>query len=196
MGVPTWISKKLKSRTRILESDFDPSKVLTVAADGTGNFTTITDAINFAPNNSNDKTHIYVKQGLYEENVEIPSYKTHIVLLGDGADITTITGKRSVGDGWTTFRSATLVYLNSHIDSFINPAGWTQWSDDNDDQELKTLYYGEYDNDGPSSSTDDRVQWKGYHKMDVDATYNFTVSEFISGDEWLDSTAFPYDHRV
>nr|POE83172.1 putative pectinesterase/pectinesterase inhibitor 12 [Quercus suber] len=108
MGVPTWISKKLKSRTRILESDFDPSKVLTVAADGTGNFTTITDAINFAPNNSNDKTHIYVKQGLYEENVEIPSYKTHIVLLGDGADITTITGKRSVGDGWTTFRSATL----------------------------------------------------------------------------------------
>ncbi|KAK7839160.1 putative pectinesterase/pectinesterase inhibitor 12 [Quercus suber] len=325
MGVPTWISKKLKSRTRILESDFDPSKVLTVAADGTGNFTTITDAINFAPNNSNDKTHIYVKQGLYEENVEIPSYKTHIVLLGDGADITTITGKRSVGDGWTTFRSATLgmagakkhqavalrvnanfaalykchingyqdtlyvhsfrqfyrecdilgtidfivgnavvifqgcniwsrmpmpgqftvitsqsrdsadedtgisiqncsilatndlysnsssvksylgrpwrvysrtVYLNSHIDSFINPAGWTQWSDDNDDQELKTLYYGEYDNDGPGSSTDDRVQWEGYHKMDVDATYNFTVSEFISGDEWLDSTAFPYDHGV
>ena len=108
MGVPTWISKKLKSRTRVLESEFDPSKVLTVAADGTGNFTTITDAINFAPNNSNDKTHIYVKQGLYEENVEIPSYKTHIILLGDGADITTITGKRSVGDGWTTFRSATL----------------------------------------------------------------------------------------
>ena len=108
MGVPTWISKKLKSRTRVLESEFDTSKVLTVAADGTGNFTTITDAINFAPNNSNDKTHIYVKQGLYEENVEIPSYKTHIVLLGDGADITTITGKRSVGDGWTTFRSATL----------------------------------------------------------------------------------------
>ena len=91
-----------------MESEFDPSKVLTVAADGTGNFTTIADAINFAPNNSNDKTHIYVKQGLYEENVEIPSYETHIVLLGDGADITTITGKRSVGDGWTTFRSATL----------------------------------------------------------------------------------------
>ncbi|XP_075673879.1 putative pectinesterase/pectinesterase inhibitor 12 [Castanea sativa] len=72
----------------------------------------------------------------------------------------------------------------------------TQWSDDNDDQELKSLYYEEYDNGGPSSSTDDRVQWKGYHKMDVDATYNFTVLEFIKDDEGLDSTAFPYDHGV
>ena len=107
-GVPTWISKKSKSRTRILESEYDPSKVLTVAADGTGNFTTITDAINFAPNNSNDRTHIYVKQGVYEENVEIPSYKQNIFLHGDGTDATKITGNRSVGDGWTTFRSATL----------------------------------------------------------------------------------------
>ena len=108
MGVPTWISKKSKSRTRILESEYDPSKVLTVAADGTGNFTTITDAINFAPNNSNDRTHIYVKQGVYEENVEIPSYKTHIVLLGEGSDVTKIIGNRSVGDGWSIFRSAIL----------------------------------------------------------------------------------------
>ena len=102
--------------------------------------------------------------------------------------------KSYLGRPWRGYSRT--VYLNSHIGSFINPAGWTQWSNDNDDQELKTLYYGEHDNDGPGSSTDDRVQWKGYHKMDVDATYNFTVSEFISGDEWLDSTAFPYDHGV
>ena len=107
MGVPTWISRKLDSRTRILENEYD--HVLTVATDGTGNFTTITDAINFAPNNSyNERTFIYVKQGVYEENVEIPDYKPNIVLLGDGADVTLITGDRSMGDGWTTFRSATL----------------------------------------------------------------------------------------
>ena len=93
----------------MLASENDPSKVLTVAADGTGNFTTITDAINSAPNNnSNDKTIIHVKQGVYEENVVIPSYKTHVVLLGGGADVTNTTGNRSVGDGWTIFRSATL----------------------------------------------------------------------------------------
>jgi pectinesterase len=51
---------------------------------------------------------IYVKEGIYDENVEIPSYKTNIVMLGDGSDSTIITGNRSVVDGWTTFRSATL----------------------------------------------------------------------------------------
>ena len=93
----------------MLASENDPSKVLTVAADGTGNFTTITDAINFAPNNSNDiQTRIYVKQGLYEENVVIPSYKRNIFMHGDGTDFTIITGNRSKVDGWTTFSSATL----------------------------------------------------------------------------------------
>lgn len=109
MGViPTWMSRKTR---RILQSSgdvYDPSEVLTVAADGTGNFTTITDAINFTPNNSYDRTLIYITKGVYEENVEIPSYKPNIVFLGDGNDVTFITGKRSVVDGWTTFRSATV----------------------------------------------------------------------------------------
>ncbi|CAN6541334.1 unnamed protein product [Malus baccata var. baccata] len=107
MSIPRWLSRRDR---RILESsgdEYDPREVLTVAADGSGNFTTISDAIIFAPNNSYDRTIIYVKEGVYEENVEIPSYKTNIVLLGDGSDITFITGNRSVVDGWTTFRSAT-----------------------------------------------------------------------------------------
>lgn len=109
-GVPTWLSRK---DSRILESpdgdEYDPGQVLTVAADGTGNFTTITDAINFAPNNSyDDRIIIYVKEGTYEENVEIPIYKPNIVLLGGGSDVTLITGDRSVAGGWTTFGSATL----------------------------------------------------------------------------------------
>ena len=108
VDVPTWISKKLDSRTRILDGIYLHSMMLTVASDGTGNFTTITDAINFAPNNSNDQTRIYVKQGVYEENVEIPSYKRNIFMHGDGIDATIITGNRSKVDGWTTFSSATL----------------------------------------------------------------------------------------
>ncbi|KAL1805009.1 hypothetical protein ACET3Z_028077 [Daucus carota] len=47
--------------------------------------------------------------GAYQDNVDIPSYKTNIVLLGDGSDLTFVTGNKSVGDGWTSFRSATLV---------------------------------------------------------------------------------------
>ncbi|CAK7352268.1 unnamed protein product [Dovyalis caffra] len=107
LGFPKWMSKKDR---QILQSDdeYDTSEELIVATDGTGNFSTITDAINFAPNNSYDRIIIRVREGVYEENVEIPSYKTNIVLLGDGTDFTFISGSRSVGDGWTTFRSATL----------------------------------------------------------------------------------------
>ncbi|XP_016515991.2 putative pectinesterase/pectinesterase inhibitor 12 [Nicotiana tabacum] len=333
---PRWLSHKDR---RILQSDYEPNDevAFTVAADGTGNFSTITEAIDFAPNNSDDRIFIYVKEGVYQENVEIPSWKTNIVLLGDGSDVTVVTGNRSVVDGWTTFRSATVavsgegylarditfentagpekhqavalrinadlaaiyrctitgfqdtlyahsfrqfyrecdiygtvdyifgnaavvfqgcnivsrmpmpgqftvitaqsrdspeeytgisiqncsilatedlysnsssinsylgrpwrnysrtVYLESYIDGFIEPEGWKEWSGN---QSLDTLYYGEYDNTGPASATDNRVTWLGYHIMDYYDASNFTVSEFITGEEWLDSTSFPYDDGV
>ena len=99
-----WLS--MKNRRRLLQSN--DGGELVVAADGTGNFSFINEAINFAPHDRAGRTVIYVKEGTYEENVEIPSYKTNIVLFGDGKDVTVITGNRSVVDGWTTFRSATL----------------------------------------------------------------------------------------
>ncbi|KAI7750934.1 hypothetical protein M8C21_026915 [Ambrosia artemisiifolia] len=70
---------------------------------------------------------VYTKQGLYEENVEIPSYKTNIVIFGEGSDMTMITGNRSVMDGWTTFRFATVVVSGegflAHDIGFHNLAG-------------------------------------------------------------------------
>ncbi|KAI3775633.1 hypothetical protein L1987_50214 [Smallanthus sonchifolius] len=333
----SWISRK----DRHNESDYDYDddddyNTLTVATDGSGNFTTITDAINFAPNNSIDRVIIYVKQGLYEENVEIPSNKPNIVLLGDGSDTTVISGNRSVIDGWTTFRSATVavsgdgflacdigfhnsagpekhqavalrinadlaavyrcaissyqdtlyvhsfrqffrecdiygtidyifgnaavvfqgcniisrmpmpgqftvisaqsrdspdqqtgisfqncsilatedlrnsttvknylgrpwrpysrtVFIESYIDDLIDPKGWIRWSGD---EGLDTLYYGEYANVGPGSNVGGRVTWPGHHVMDYYEASNFTVSEFITGQEWLESTTFPYDDGV
>ncbi|KAI3714459.1 hypothetical protein L6452_21413 [Arctium lappa] len=341
-SLPKWLSRKdflIGNDTDYDDNDDDDddySSMITVAADGSGNFTTITDAINFAPNNSVDRIIIYIKQGLYEENVEIPSYKPNIVLLGEGSDITIISGNRSVVDGWTTFRSATVavsgegflardigfhniagpekhqavalrinadfaavyrcvisgyqdslyvhsfrqfyrecdiygtidyifgnaavvfqgcniisrmpmpgqftviaaqsrdspdqqtgisfqncsilatedlrsttavksylgrpwrpysrtVFIESYIDDLIDPMGWIHWSGD---EGLDTLYYGEFGNIGPGSTLDGRVTWPGHHVMDYYEATNFTVSEFITGQEWLDSTSFPYDDWV
>ncbi|OMO67073.1 Pectinesterase, catalytic [Corchorus capsularis] len=108
LGFPSWLSRKARRILQSSDDEYDPSDVITVAADGTGNFSTISDAINFAPNNSLDRVIILVREGIYEENVDVPSYKTNIVLLGDGSDVTFVTGNRSVVDGWTTFRSATI----------------------------------------------------------------------------------------
>ncbi|KAK3131832.1 hypothetical protein QOZ80_6AG0512090 [Eleusine coracana subsp. coracana] len=84
-----------------------PAQVITVAKDGTGNFRTVGEAVAAAPNNSDARTVIRVKAGTYEENVDVPVYKTNIALVGDGRDATVVTGSRSAADGWTTFRTAT-----------------------------------------------------------------------------------------
>lgn len=338
VALPKWLSRKSHKIFHDEDDDDynDDYNTLIVATDGSGNFTTITDAINFAPNNSVDRIIIYIKQGLYEENVEIPSYKPNIVLLGEGSDVTIISGNRSVIDGWTTFRSATVavsgegflardigfhniagpekhqavalrinadlaavyrcsissyqdtlyvhsfrqfyrecdiygtidyifgnaavvfqgcniitrmpmpgqftvisaqsrdspdqqtgisfqncsilatddlhnsstvksylgrpwrpysrtVFIDSYIDDLIDPKGWIHWSGD---ESLDSLYYGEYGNLGPGSKLDGRVTWPGHHVMGYYEASNFTVSEFITGQEWLDSTSFPYDDWV
>ncbi|GJS59158.1 probable pectinesterase/pectinesterase inhibitor 7 [Tanacetum coccineum] len=88
------------------------SKVVVVRQDGSGNFTTITDAVNFAPNKSAASAGyfvVYVTAGVYEEYVNIPSNKRYLMMIGDGINQTVITGNHSVVDGWTTFNSATFI---------------------------------------------------------------------------------------
>lgn len=86
--------------------------IVIVSKVGWGNFTTIKDAVAAAPNNSDAYSGyflIYVTAGEYrDEYVEVPSNKTYLFFLGDGIERTIISGSRSVGDGWTTFNSATV----------------------------------------------------------------------------------------
>ncbi|KAJ4978555.1 hypothetical protein NE237_010387 [Protea cynaroides] len=82
-----------------------------VNQDGSGNFTTISDAIAAAPNNTNGGNgyfQIHVVEGVYQEYVTIGKNKKYIMIVGDGINRTVITGNRSVGGGSTTFGSATL----------------------------------------------------------------------------------------
>ncbi|CAJ1975702.1 unnamed protein product [Sphenostylis stenocarpa] len=78
-----------------------------VSTDGTGNFTKLMDAVLAAPNYSMKRYVIYVKRGVYHENVEIKKKKWNLMMIGEGMDATIISGNRSYIDGWTTFRSAT-----------------------------------------------------------------------------------------
>jgi pectinesterase len=51
---------------------------------------------------------IYVKKGVYKENIEVGKKKRELMIIGDGMDATVITGSRNVVDGASTFNSATL----------------------------------------------------------------------------------------
>ncbi|KAG8376283.1 hypothetical protein BUALT_Bualt09G0047100 [Buddleja alternifolia] len=102
---PNW----LKSHDRRLLQATNGAVVVdaVVAADGTGKFTSIGDAIRAAPEKSNKRYVIYVKKGVYKEYVEIGKKKMNIMMIGDGMDVTVISGNRSYVDGWTTYRTAT-----------------------------------------------------------------------------------------
>ncbi|MBA0769554.1 hypothetical protein Gotri_018274 [Gossypium trilobum] len=106
------------------------SNIVTVSQDGSGNFTTINDAISAAPNNTNGVNGyflIYIPAGVYQEYVSIPKNKKYLMMIGDGINQTIITGNRSVVDGWTTFNSATFAVVASNFVAvnitFQNTAG-------------------------------------------------------------------------
>ncbi|KAJ0927790.1 putative pectinesterase [Helianthus annuus] len=88
---------------------------LVVAKDGSGNFTTIGEALNAAPNSSATRFVIYIKAGAYYEYVDVTNKKKNLMFVGDGIGKTLIKGNRNVIDGWTTFRSATLIAVGANF---------------------------------------------------------------------------------
>ncbi len=81
-----------------------------VAKDGSGHYKTIQAAISAAPKNKQTRWVIWVKTGVYYENVVVQGGSINLFLIGDGIGKTVINGNRNVGCncGMTTFLSATL----------------------------------------------------------------------------------------
>ncbi|KAL5996250.1 hypothetical protein ACLOJK_026324 [Asimina triloba] len=94
---------------------------VTVAVDGTGNFNNVGAALAVVPKRSQRRFVIYIKAGVYHENVTIKNDQTNVVFVGDGINITVITASYSNASGCGTLFSATLLIytytqnLNSHL---------------------------------------------------------------------------------
>ncbi|KAL5850998.1 hypothetical protein ACOSQ4_009011 [Xanthoceras sorbifolium] len=95
--------------------------------------------------------------------------------------------KTYLGRPWKEYSRT--VYMQTFMDSLIDPSGWREWSGD---FALSTLYYAEYNNTGPGSNTISRVTWPGYHVINETDAVNFTVSNFIQGNFWLPATGVPF----
>ncbi|KAJ4832585.1 hypothetical protein Tsubulata_030786 [Turnera subulata] len=94
-----------------------------------------------------------------------------------------------LGRPWRPY--ARTVFMETFLDTLINPAGWLAF---NGSLGLDTLYYGEYKNTGPGASITGRVKWIGYHAItDPTEASQFTVAKFIQGDAWLPNTSVPYN---
>lgn len=93
-----------------------------------------------------------------------------------------------LGRPWKQYSRS--VIMQSNIDDAIASRGWIEWPGEG--SYVKTLYFAEYSNTGPGAGTSQRVNWPGFHVIGAGEAAKFTVSNFISGTNWLPSTGVPF----
>ncbi|XP_020214288.1 probable pectinesterase/pectinesterase inhibitor 33 [Cajanus cajan] len=88
-------------------------------------------------------------------------------------------------------RYSRVVVMKTFLDNLVSPMGWSPWGNTN--FALNTLYYGEYRNFGPGSSTRNRVRWPGFHSITSPSeASSFTVANLLAGRTWLPATGVPF----
>ncbi|GMY35169.1 probable pectinesterase/pectinesterase inhibitor 46 [Fagus crenata] len=310
---PDWLNPK--DRKLLQSPDLRKQANIIVALDGSGKYKNISAALNAVPNKSSNRFVIYVKKGIYYENVQVNKNKWNIVMVGDGmndsvvsatfavfgkgfiaidmgfqntagaikhqavallsdsdqsiyyrcfvdafqdtlyahtnrqfyreCNITgtvdfifgnsavvfqdcnilprvpllgqqiTITAQGKIdpnqntgisiqnctifpfgnlssvqtylGRPWKNY--STTVYIGNSMGSFIDSNGWLPWVGTSAPD---TIFYSEFQNYGPGSSTKDRVQWKGVKNITSHQASKFTVKSFIKGDKWIPAAGVPY----
>lgn len=146
------------------------------------------------------KCHIYVRKpppggGLVitaqgrstpHENTGISIQNSRIMAAPELAPLLKIY-KAYLGRPWEDYSRT--IFLQSFLGALVHPAGWLQWPG----HRLNSIYYGEYNNTGPGSSTKGRVRWHGYQIIRDTTTANrFTVASMIMGQKWLPGTGVPF----
>ncbi len=87
-------------------------KHIVVAADGSGDFKSIQQAVDHVPDNNTRRVVIRIKPGRYEEQIRVPAAKRFITFRGEEASKTVITHKLSAQQAGNT-RLAFTVFVNA-----------------------------------------------------------------------------------
>jgi pectin methylesterase-like acyl-CoA thioesterase len=174
---------------------------IVVAQDGSGKFKTIQEAFNAVPENSNKRTVIFIKNGLYKEKLVLSISKKNVTIIGESVDGVTLTyddhsgkfeGNKfgyvflnckltadsgitgvTLGRPWRPY--AKVVYISCEIGAHIDSAGWNNWK--KPDAE-KTTFYAEYKCKGPGSVTTKRVSWS--KQLNAEEATEYTLSNIFS----------------
>ena len=93
---------------------FDQKKAdLTVSADGSRHVRTVPEAVDKVPENNSRRFVIYIKPGVYKEQIRIPASKPYITFIGDSAEKTILTFNLSNKDAGSTSASYSF-YIGGH----------------------------------------------------------------------------------
>ncbi|CAN0906761.1 Putative pectinesterase/pectinesterase inhibitor 45 [Linum grandiflorum] len=113
-GFPTWMSA---ADRKLLQSNPKMAPNAVVAKDGSGKFKTIGAALAGYPKNFKGRYVIYVKAGVYSEQVTVGKGMKNVYMYGDGPRKSIVTGKLSFAkDGLGTWKTASFVV---EADGFI-----------------------------------------------------------------------------
>ncbi|GFP97901.1 pectinesterase 2 [Phtheirospermum japonicum] len=153
-----------------------------------GNAAVVLQNCNIYPRNPPNKTNTITAQGRTDPN-QNTGISIHNCRVTAAPDLRPVQGsvRTYLGRPWKEYSRT--VFMKTSLDSLINPAGWMPWSGD---FALDTLYYGEYANTGPGSSTSGRVDWKGYHVItSASVAARFAPGSFIEADSWVRAANVP-----
>ncbi|KAK7265497.1 hypothetical protein RJT34_33117 [Clitoria ternatea] len=106
-GLPTWMDHEDRRVLKAMDNKPEPN--VTVAKDGSGAFKTITEALNAMPKSYEGRYVIYVKEGVYDEQVIVTKKMPNVTMYGDGSQKTIITGNKNYRDGVRTYLTASFV---------------------------------------------------------------------------------------
>lgn len=99
----------------------EPYRRIVVAQDGSGDFSQIQEAINSVRDLGPNYVQFYIKNGTYQENIEIPSWKHMLTFIGESREKTIITGNNysgkmmPEGSKFSTFTSHTILVEGDDI---------------------------------------------------------------------------------
>ncbi|VFQ58618.1 unnamed protein product [Cuscuta campestris] len=103
---PKWVRSRdrdlLRRKGKEIKADFVVSK------DDDADFSTLKKAVDAVEEGREKRVVIYVKEGVYNEYVEVGPGKKNVMIVGDGANATIFTGSHNYVDNYTTFNSFTL----------------------------------------------------------------------------------------
>ncbi|CAA0381447.1 putative pectinesterase/pectinesterase inhibitor 21 [Arabidopsis thaliana] len=126
-GFPSWVDQRGRKLLQAAAAYSDVKPDIVVAQDGSGQYKTINEALQFVPKKRNTTFVVHIKAGLYKEYVQVNKTMSHLVFIGDGPDKTIISGNKNYKDGITTYRTATVAIVGNYFIAknigFENTAG-------------------------------------------------------------------------
>lgn len=102
---PEWLHPN--DRKLLQSPDLRYRANIVVGKDASCKYKKITDALKQVPKKSDKRFVIYVKKGVYYENVLVDKNMWNVVMVGDGSTATIVSGNLNFVDGTPTFATAT-----------------------------------------------------------------------------------------